>query len=414
MILKDLSFLIAIRFLKARKEGFLSFVTGLSFTCIALGVAVLIVVTSVMNGFERELRERILDTIPHASIEGIRPIDNWELIYAELKKNDEIIGLAPFVESQSLLSHKGEVLGTKIFGINPDFEKSVSVVNDFMLQGSLDSLEASSFNIVIGLSQSRKLNAGIGDEIALMIPDTNASFAGYFPKIKTFTVSGIFRVGSPELDQTNAFINISDASKLMSLDNKVHGLRLKFDDLFKAGTLSLTALTDAETKTNQLLTSKDWTNSYGSLFEAIIQERVLVGLLLFLIIVVAAFNIISMLMMMINDKRSQLAILKTMGMSNFEIQKIFLYLGSIISLVGTLIGLFFGLLITFFLSTDYMEVLLSFLMRDSYFINYFPTDLRWNWIALIMLAALTMTISVCFYPARLASKIYPSKVLRNE
>ena len=121
-----------------------------------------------------------------------------------------------------------------------------------------------------------------------------------------------------------------------------------------------------------------------------------------------------MLMMMINDKRSQLAILKTMGMSNFEIQKIFLYLGSIISLVGTLIGLFFGLLITFFLSTDYMEVLLSFLMRDSYFINYFPTDLRWNWIALIMLAALTMTISVCFYPARLASKIYPSKVLRNE
>ena len=152
MILKDLSFLIAIRFLKARKEGFLSFVTGLSFACIALGVAVLIVVTSVMNGFEKELRERILNTIPHASIEGIVPIDNWESIYTELKQNKEIIGLAPFIESQSLLSHKGEVLGTKIFGIKPEFEKSVSVVNDFMLQGSLDSLKANSFNIIIGLS----------------------------------------------------------------------------------------------------------------------------------------------------------------------------------------------------------------------------------------------------------------------
>ena len=144
------------------------------------------------------------------------------------------------------------------------------------------------------------------------------------------------------------------------------------------------------------------------------QERILVGLLLFLIIVVAAFNIISMLIMMINDKRSQLAILKTIGMSNFEIQKIFVYLGAVISIIGTLIGFVIGLLVTYFLSTDYMEALLSFLMRDSYFINYFPTDIRWNWISIIMLSSLIMTISVCLYPARLASKIFPSQVLRNE
>ena len=200
----------------------------------------------------------------------------------------------------------------------------------------------------------------------------------------------------------------------MSLDEKVTGLRLKFDDLFKANSLSLLALTDAETVSDQLLISKDWTNVYGSLFEAIMQERVLVGLLLFLIIVVAAFNIISMLIMMINDKRSQLAILKTIGMSNFEIQKIFVYLGAVISIIGTFIGFVIGLLVTYFLSTDYMEVLLSFLMRDSYFINYFPTDIRWNWISIIMLSSLIMTISVCLYPARLASKIFPSQVLRNE
>ena len=414
MALKDLSFLIAIRFLKAKKAGFLSFVTILSYTCIALGVAVLIVVTSVMNGFERELRERILNTIPHASIEGMKPIENWERIYSELKKNEEIIGIAPFIESQSLLTHQGEVFGTKIFGVIPDLEESVSVVSDFMIQGSMDSLEKDSFNIVLGLTQSRRLGAGLGDEIALMIPDLNSSFAGYFPKIKTFTVSGVFRVGSPELDQTNAFINIHDLSVLTSLDNKVTGLRLKFNDLFKANYLSLLALSEAEKVSNQFLTTSDWTNSYGSLFEAIMQERVLVGLLLFLIIVVAAFNIISMLMMIINDKRSQLAILKTIGMSNFEIQKIFIYLGTIISIIGTIIGFVMGLFVTYFLSTDYMEVLLSLLMRDSYFINYFPTDVRWNWVSAIMISTLIMTISVCLYPARLASKIYPSKVLRNE
>jgi lipoprotein-releasing system permease protein len=414
MMSKDLSFFIAIRFLRSRKQGFLSFVTALAFSCVALGVAVLIVVTSVMNGFETELRERILKTIPHASIEGIQPIKDWRSIYSKLKKNEDIVGLAPFIESQSLLSNKGEVFGTKIFGILPEYETSVSVVEDFMLQGSFDSLKENSFNIVLGLSQSRKLNVGIGDEIALMIPDANATFAGYFPKIKTFTVSGIFRVGSPELDQTNSFINLSDAAKLMSLDQKVHGIRLKFNDLFKATSLSWIALGEAETQTNELLISKDWTNTYGSLFEAIMQERVLVGLLLFLIIVVAAFNIISMLVMMINDKRSQLAILKTIGMSNYEIQKIFVYLGSIISIIGTFIGLIIGLLLTYFLSTDYMEALMSFLMRDSYFIDYFPTDVRWFWVFMILFASLITTISVCLYPARLASKIYPSQVLRNE
>ena len=194
--------------------------------------------------------------------------------FIRIKKNEEIIGIAPFIESQSLLTHQGEVFGTKIFGVIPDLEESVSVVSDFMIQGSMDSLEKDSFNIVLGLTQSRRLGAGLGDEIALMIPDLNSSFAGYFPKIKTFTVSGIFRVGSPELDQTNAFINIHDLSVLTSLDNKVTGLRLKFNDLFKANYLSLLALSEAEKVSNQFLTTSDWTNYYGSLFEAIMQERV--------------------------------------------------------------------------------------------------------------------------------------------
>ena len=171
---------------------------------------------------------------------------------------------------------------------------------------------------------------------------------------------------------------------------------------------------EVESVSNDMLTVQDWTYSYGPLFEAIMQERVLIGLLLSLIILVAAFNIISMLVMMINEKKSQLAIFKTIGMSKQEIRNIFLYLGMMISLIGTIIGTFFGLLITLFLSTPLMESLMSFLMRGSYFINYFPTDIRLSWISLIIIGTLTITVSVCLYPASLASKIIPAEVLRNE
>ena len=414
MFKEDVSLFIALKYLKTKRKGFLSFVASMAFSCIALGVAVLIIVTSVMNGFERELKDRILNIIPHAEIIGLNPISNWEKIQAKAEENRSVIGVAPFIETQVLIGSPREVFGANLIGIEPDLESKVSVVSDFMIEGTFDSLNKDTNNIILGEVLARKLGLDLGDKVSLMLPDSKPSFAGYFPRISNFQVSGIFRVGSADLDESIAYINISKAAKLLSLDKKIHGLRLKFNNLFEANYLSWEVLMEVESISNDMLTVQDWTYSYGPLFEAIMQERVLIGLLLSLIILVAAFNIISMLVMMINEKKSQLAIFKTIGMSKQEIRNIFLYLGMMISIIGTIIGTFFGLLITLFLSTPLMESLMSFLMRGSYFINYFPIDIRLSWLSLIIIGTLTITVSVCLYPASLASKIIPAEVLRNE
>lgn len=414
MFKEDVSLFIALKYLKTKRKGFLSFVASMAFSCVALGVAVLIIVTSVMNGFERELKDRILNIIPHAEIIGLNPISNWEKIQAKAEENRSVIGVAPFIETQVLIGSPREVFGANLIGIEPDLESKVSVVSDFMIEGTFDSLNKDTNNIILGEVLARKLGLDLGDKVSLMLPDSKPSFAGYFPRISNFQVSGIFRVGSADLDESIAYINISKAAKLLSLDKKIHGLRLKFNNLFEANYLSWEVLMEVESISNDMLTVQDWTYSYGPLFEAIMQERVLIGLLLSLIILVAAFNIISMLVMMINEKKSQLAIFKTIGMSKQEIRNIFLYLGVMISTIGTIIGTFFGLLITLFLSTPLMESLMSFLMRGSYFINYFPIDIRLSWLSLIIIGTLTITVSVCLYPASLASKIIPAEVLRNE
>ena len=414
MFKEDVSLVIALKYLKTKRKGFLSFVASMAFSCIALGVAVLIIVTSVMNGFERELKDRILNIIPHAEIIGLNPISNWEKIQAKAEENRSVIGVAPFIETQVLIGSPREVFGANLIGIEPDLELKVSVVSDFMIEGTFDSLNKDTNNIILGEVLARKLGLDLGDKVSLMLPDSKPSFAGYFPRISNFQVSGIFRVGSADLDESIAYINISKAAKLLSLGENIHGLRLKFNNLFEANYLSWEVLMEVESISNDMLTVQDWTYSYGPLFEAIMQERVLIGLLLSLIILVAAFNIISMLVMMINEKKSQLAIFKTIGMSKQEIRNIFLYLGVMISSIGTIIGTFFGLLITLFLSTPIMESLMSFLMRGSYFINYFPIDIRLSWLSLIIIGTLTITVSVCLYPASLASKIIPAEVLRNE
>ena len=216
-----------------------------------------------------------------------------------------------------------------------------------------------------------------------MLPDTKASFAGYFPKIKNFKVTGIFRVGAPDIDEGVAYINIVHAANLLSIKDQIQGFRIKFDDLFDANYLSWEVLMDVEDYSDQILISENWTVTYGPLFEAIMMEKTLVGILVFLIVIVAAFNIVSMLIMMINDKKAQLAIFKTMGMSKYEIRKIFIYLGAMISLVGSLVGLGLGILITYLLSSRFFEKVINSLMQDTYFINYFPIDIRFSWVFFI-------------------------------
>ena len=411
---KDISLSIAFEYLRSKTKGATSFVSSLAYTCVAIGVAVLIIVSSVMNGFEKELRDRILNVIPHASIEGILPISDWNEIYMSLKEHQKVVGVAPFIQSQMLIGSLDEVYGSNLIGIDPDSEKSVSVVSSFIIKGNYESLNEDSNNIILGELLARKLNLDIGNQVSLMLPDNNASFSGYFPKIKNFKVSGIFRVGAPDIDEGVAYINISQAANLLSLKDNIHGFRIKFDDLFEANYLSWEVLMDVEDLTDQILISENWTFTYGPLFEAIMMEKTLVGLLVFLIVLVAAFNIVSMLVMMINDKKAQLAIFKTMGMSKYEIRKIFIYLGAMIASIGSLVGLILGLSLTFLLSSRILEEFINSLMQGTYFISYFPVDVRFSWVFFILFSTIILTLLVCLYPARIASKVIPAEVLRNE
>ena len=411
---KDISISIALEYLRSKTKGATSFVSSLAYTCVALGVAVLIIVSSVMNGFEKELRDRILNVIPHASISGVTPISDWNEIYTVLKDHPKVVGAAPFIQSQMLIGSSDEVYGSNLIGINPNSEKNVSIVSNFITKGSYESLNESSSNIILGELLARKLNLDIGNQVSLMLPDNKASFSGYFPKIKNFKVTGIFRVGSPDIDEGIAYINISQASRLLSLKDEIHGFRIKFKDLFDANYLSWEVLMDLEDYTDQILISENWTLTYGPLFEAIMMEKTLVGLLVFLIVLVAAFNIVSMLIMMINDKKAQLAIFKTMGMSKYEISKIFVYLGAMISMIGSLVGLVLGMAITFLLSSKILEEFINSLMQGTYFISYFPVDIRFSWVFFILFSTIALTLLVCLYPARIASKVIPAEVLRNE
>ena len=411
---KDISLSIAFEYLRSKTKGATSFVSSLAYTCVAIGVAVLIIVSSVMNGFEKELRDRILNVIPHASIEGILPLSNWNEIYESLKDNQKVVGVAPYIQSQMLIGSLDEVYGSNLIGIDPKSEKSVSVVSSFVSKGSYESLNEDSNNIILGELLARKLNLDIGNQVSLMLPDNNASFSGYFPKIKNFKVSGIFRVGAPDIDEGVAYINISQAANLLSLKDNIHGFRIKFDDLFEANYLSWEVLMDVEDLTDQVLISENWTFTYGPLFEAIMMEKTLVGLLVFLIVLVAAFNIVSMLVMLINDKKAQLAIFKTMGMTKYEIRKIFIYLGAMIASIGSLVGLILGLSLTFLLSSRIFEEFINSLMQGTYFISYFPVDVRFSWVFFILFSTIILTLLVCLYPARIASKVIPAEVLRNE
>ena len=411
---KDISLSIAFEYLRSKTKGATSFVSSLAYTCVAIGVAVLIIVSSVMNGFEKELRDRILNVIPHASIEGILPISDWNEIYTSLKEHQKVVGVAPFIQSQMLIGSLDEVYGSNLIGIDPDSEKSVSVVSSFIIKGNYESLNEDSNNIILGELLARKLNLDVGNQVSLMLPDNNASFSGYFPKIKNFKVSGIFRVGAPDIDEGVAYVSISQAANLLSLKDKIHGFRIKFDDLFEANYLSWEVLMDVEDLTDQILISENWTFTYGPLFEAIMMEKTLVGLLVFLIVLVAAFNIVSMLVMMINDKKAQLAIFKTMGMSKYEIRKIFIYLGAMIASIGSIVGLILGLSLTFLLSSKIFEEFINSLMQGTYFISYFPVDVRFSWVFFILFSTIILTLLVCLYPARIASKVIPAEVLRNE
>ncbi|MFJ3486226.1 lipoprotein-releasing ABC transporter permease subunit [Pseudomonas sp. NPDC090202] len=399
-----------------RRNHFVSFISLTSMIGLALGVIVMIVVLSVMNGFDHEMRTRVLGMVPHATIEAGEPISDWPSLAEKVKQNPQVEAVAPFTQLQGLLTNNGNVQKILLNAIDPVQERKVSIIDDFMKQGSLDDLTAGGFGVVIGDKAANKLGVGIGDKVTFVSPEVVVTPGGVFPRMKRFTVVGIFHVGAGELDGYLGVTNLQDLARLHRWKpDQVQGLRLKFTDLFKA---PRTAYEIAQNLGEHEYYSRDWTRTHGNLYQAIGMEKSIIGLLLLLIVAVAAFNIISTLVMVVNDKRGDIAILRTLGATPGQIMCIFMVQGTVIGVVGTAIGAGLGILAALNVSAAIaaLEKLIGhkFLNADVYFIDYLPSQLMTEDVLLVCGAALVLSFLATLYPAWRAARTQPAEALRYE
>ena len=413
---KPLVFYIGLRYTRAkRRTQFISFITLTSVLGIALGVTALITVLSVMNGFEAELRERILGMTAHATVTGkYGQLDNWRELDQKLKGTLHVEGAAPFITGQVMINADRRVSGTMLNGIQPDYESRVSEVADKMKSGKLSDLVAGEYGIVLGIELANYLGVMTGDKITVISPQINSTPAGIVPRMRRFTVVGIFQVGMYEYDRNMALINIDDAAKLFRMEDAVSGLRIKLDDLFNAPQITR-SLANALYGEYQV---SDWTLAHNNFFKAIQTEKRVMFIILLLIVAVAAFNIVSTLVMVVTDKRGDIAILKTQGLTSGSVMGIFMVLGSIIGVVGTALGTLGGVLLALNVETivPAIERLLQvqFMAADVYYISELPSKLVWSDVYAIAGMAFFLSLLATIYPAWQASRINPAEVLRYE
>ena len=414
MMLDRLPLLIGLRYVRAkRRNHFISFISLTSMLGLMLGVAVLILVLSVMNGFDYELRTRILGMVPHTKIESRSGLVEWESLAEQLMQRERVIGAAPYVEQQGMFSVAGRNEGAMVNGIHPEWEDRVSIIGANLRQGSLDDLQPGEWNIVLGSLLARHLGVGVGDRVTLLVPEASITPAGVFPRLKRFTVSGIFSVGA-DLDANLAYANIEDMQTLARLGDAVGGLRLELDDLFMAGSETRSIINELGAGYRGM----DWTFSHGNLFEAIQMEKRMIGLLLTVIIAVAAFNIVSTLVMVVTDKHADIAILRTIGATPRSIMGIFVVQGLAIGVIGIAIGVALGIFLALTISDliGWVESLLGIQFLDAgvYFISDLPSRLHWEDVRDIVVAAFGLTFLSTLYPAWRASRVQPAEVLRYE
>jgi lipoprotein-releasing system permease protein len=413
---KPLVFYIGLRYTRAkRRTQFISFITLTSVLGIALGVSALITVLSVMNGFEAELRERILGMTAHATITGrYGQLDNWRELDEKLKNYPHVEGAAPFISGQVMINADRRVSGTMLNGIMPDYESRVSEVSNKMKAGKLTDLVAGQYGIVLGAELANYLGVMMGDKITVISPQINSTPAGIVPRMRRFTVVGIFKVGMYEYDRNMALINIEDAAKLFRMGDAVSGLRIKLDDLFNAPRITY-ELGNSLYDDYQV---SDWTLAHSNFFKAIQIEKRVMFIILLLIVAVAAFNIVSTLVMVVTDKRADIAILKTQGLTSGSVMGIFMVLGAIIGVVGTALGTVGGILLALNVETivPAIEKLfhVQFMAADVYYISELPSKLVWMDVYVIAGMAFFLSLLATIYPAWQASRINPAEVLRYE
>jgi lipoprotein-releasing system permease protein len=413
---RPLELFIGLRYTRAkRRNHFISFISLISMVGIMLGVMALITVLSVMNGFEKELRERILGMVSHATIsEFSGRLRDWEGVAARLTHQPRVLGSAPYVQAEGMLSGAGLVSGAMIRGIVPDRERTVSRVADNVRAGSMDKLRDGAYGIVLGKELAAALGAGVGDRVTLVTPQASVTPAGVMPRIRRLEVVGVFEVGMYEYDRSTAFVHLDDARRIFQMGDEITGLRLRMDDLMRAPLIARQVATDL----GGGYWVSDWTRQHANFFRAVRTEKTVMFIILSLIVAVAAFNIVSTLVMVVTDKQADIAILRTLGLSPASVMGVFMVQGTLIGFIGTTVGVILGVLLALNVETivPAIEQLLGyqFLAPDVYYISDLPSELRTFDVVRVGSLAFAVTVFATLYPAWRASRTQPAEALRYE
>jgi len=413
---RPLALYIGLRYTGAkRRNHFISFISLISIIGIGLGVAALITVLSVMNGFEQELRTRILGMASHASISGNRqPLADWEQAADLAMENPQVVGVAPYVQGEIMLTKGKKVSGALVRGVVPALEPDVSTVGEHMRTGRLDDLQAGEYRIILGAELAYSLGARVGDQVTMVTPQANFSPAGVLPRLRRFRVTGIFDVGMYEYDRGVSLIHMEDAARLFKLDNAVTGIRLRLEDLFQAPRVAR----ELAAQLGDGLRVEDWTLQHANFSRAVQTEKRVMFVILTLIVAVAAFNIVSTLVMVVTDKRADIAILRTLGATPGIILLIFMVQGTLIGLLGTALGILGGITLALNVETIVPAIEKAFntqfMPADVYYISDLPSKLNWPDVWQIGLVAFLLSLLATLYPAWRASRTQPAEALRYE
>jgi len=415
-ILSPYELLIGLRYTRAkRRNRFISVISLFSVIGITIGVAALIVVLSVMNGFQKELRTRILGVASHVQVTGIDgALGDWRSIATLAGQNPAVLAAAPYVSQQGLVGFQQSVQGAMVRGILPADEDRVADIGTHMKAGKLDALVPGQFGIVLGSELAYAVGAGVGDKVVLIAPQGQVTPAGILPRIKQFTVVGLFEVGMYEYDAGLALIHMQDAQTLYRMEERVSGVRLKLSDMFLAPRVSRQLL---GTLPPDLMVA-DWTRAHANFFRAVQIEKRVMFIILTLIVAVAAFNLVSTLVMAVTEKQADIAILRTLGATPGSVMKIFFIQGAIVGLVGTLVGVALGVVTAINVETivPAIEGLFNvqFLAKDVYYISDLPSDLHWDDVATVGMVSLVLSWLATLYPSYRASRVNPAEALRYE
>jgi lipoprotein-releasing system permease protein len=407
---------IGLRYTRAkRRNHFISFISLISMLGMALGVMALIVVLSVMNGFQKEIRERMLGASPHLEVvaDGGRMNDS-QAVLAQVLAYPQVLAAAPYVAGQGMLSFGQSVQGVMVRGIHPELEVGITDLPNKIKAGSLSDLKSGEFGIVLGSDLARALGVQLGEKLMLIAPQGSITPAGMVPRLKQFRVVGIFEIGMAPYDNSLALINIGDAQKLFQLGDAVTGISTKLRDIDQAPKIAR----ELQRHLPPDLYANDWTHQNSNYFRAVQMEKKMMFVILSLIVAVAAFNIVSTLVMAVTDKQADIAILRTLGATPASIMKIFMVQGVVIGLIGTFVGAFSGVLLALNLDVvvPFIEHLfgVQFLAKDIYFITELPSDLHLDEVLLVTGLSFVISVLATLYPSYRASKTQPAEALRYE